>query len=173
MKTKSNGQIQLKTYNVMDIARYIVNYYNKHNSRITILKLHNLLYLIQAAFIMEYNKPCFDSKIEAWSYGPVVPAVQEKFKKYRYGALPSMTVWTEFNEKTWKFESFEFDETIISEDDKTLINSILDYFDNYSSCSLSYITCNQTPWLSSYTKNKYNEISIDKMRDYFESKKET
>lgn len=84
-----------------------------------------------------------------------------------------MTVWTEFNEKTWKFESFEFDETIISEDDKTLINSILDYFDNYSSCSLSYITCRQTPWLSSYAKNKCNEISINNIKNYFKPKKET
>lgn len=73
--------VKTKTYNVIDIARYIVNYYNEHNSRITILKLHNLLYLIQAAFVTEYNKPCFDAKIEAWSYGPVVPVVQEKFKK--------------------------------------------------------------------------------------------
>lgn len=56
------------------------------NSNTTNLVLQKLLYFIQAASLHYLNHPAFSDEIEAWQYGPVVPAAYKEFK-YNYEEL--------------------------------------------------------------------------------------
>lgn len=68
-------------YNALDISRYIINYCNDHDIEISNLKLQNLLYYIQAAFLVKYKKPAFFQNIIAWQYGVLVDDVNQEYKK--------------------------------------------------------------------------------------------
>ena len=61
-------------YSVLDLSEYII--FKKYG--ISCLKLQKILYFLQAEFLRKYNKLCFNSKIEAWDFGPVIPIVYEK-----------------------------------------------------------------------------------------------
>ena len=50
-------------------------------------KLQKILYFLQGYHLFIEGKPLFRNKIEAWTYGPVVPAVYEKYKNKRYTPL--------------------------------------------------------------------------------------
>ena len=46
------------------------------------LSLNKLVYYAQVKSLATTDKPLFDSKIEAWDYGPVEPEVYQAFKQY-------------------------------------------------------------------------------------------
>lgn len=41
-----------------------------------------MLYYAQGWYLAENNKPLFDDDFQAWVYGPAIPALYGKFKKY-------------------------------------------------------------------------------------------
>ncbi len=69
-------------YSAIVIANYIIEYEHSQNRRISNLKLQKLLYFVQAQFFRIIGVPCFNDKIEAWSFGPVVVNVYHAYKFY-------------------------------------------------------------------------------------------
>ena len=61
---------------VDDVATYIL----QRQGRMSAMKLHKLLYYCQAWHLVWEEEPLFDSEIEAWRDGPVVPDVFKKHK---------------------------------------------------------------------------------------------
>jgi uncharacterized phage-associated protein len=64
-------------YTASDIAAHIITHSN--NEHLNNLKLQKLLYLCQKQCLHERKMPLFEDKIEAWTYGPVVPAVYNAY----------------------------------------------------------------------------------------------
>lgn len=75
--------------NALTIAGYIVNRCIKSDTPISNLQLQKLLYLMQMAFLKKLGKPCFSDNMEAWQFGPAVPAVYYHF--CGFGAMP---IWS-------------------------------------------------------------------------------
>lgn len=70
-------------YDAVGIAYYILKYSRKElNQGISNLKLQKILYFIQAEFLVKKDEPCFEEIIEAWDFGPVIPAVYQEFKVF-------------------------------------------------------------------------------------------
>lgn len=69
-------------YHVLEVAKHVINYSIDQKNEISNLKLQKLLYYIQAAFLVDMDRKCFDSPILAWEYGPVVEEVYKNYKKY-------------------------------------------------------------------------------------------
>lgn len=76
-------------YNVIDVSSYIINYSNQINHPINNLKLQKLLYYIQAATLVETGRKCFNSKIIAWQFGPVVPEAYYYYEEYGRNNIPN------------------------------------------------------------------------------------
>ena len=57
-------------YDVQDVAEYVITYSEVKDYGISNLKLQKSLYLIQAYFLIQTEKPCFSEEIEAWDFGP-------------------------------------------------------------------------------------------------------
>ena len=74
-------------YNVMDVARYMINYSIEIGRPVSNLKLQKLLYFVQVAFIRQYGIPCFEEPIIHWRHGPVVESVYQKYKAYGAEAI--------------------------------------------------------------------------------------
>ena len=62
---------------VGDVAAYIM----QEKGRMTTMKLHKLLYYCQAWHVVWDEELLFDSKIEAWIDGPVIPEIYKLHRR--------------------------------------------------------------------------------------------
>lgn len=159
-------------YNVLDVCRYIINYCNTSQYGISNLKLQKILYFVQAYFLItDTQLPCFNERIEAWDFGPVVPTAYHEFKQYGASNIPSITSYIEYNRNNiWDATRKNFTENIIRLEDREKIRTIVDTFANYTATDLVNLTHNQAPWSRVYMPGRNNEISNDSIRGYFNAR---
>lgn len=155
-------------YNAHDIARYAVNYINMHGECVSNLKLQKILYYVQAAFLVEKNKPCFYQDIVNWQHGPVVPGVYHSFAKY--GDSPILYIGSvstlEYKDGRFAFRDHALTAYKISQEDILLINKVLDGLMCYDAWFLAARTMEEEPWVELGTN--YNSIILPiRIRDYF------
>ena len=158
------------SYNVIDVCRHVINYSNEHDYGVSNLKLQKLLYFIQAYFLTNKkdNTPCFDEKIEPWDFGPVVPEAYHEYKQYGSGDIPNIESYILFDEDDiWNSKRVGFTDNIIKDEDKVLIDKVIDKFADYSATDLVSLTHRQSPWFDAYEPHQNNEITIDAIREYF------
>lgn len=158
------------SYKVLEVCRHVINYSNEHNYGISNLKLQKVLYFIQAYFLIKKkdHTPCFDEKIEAWNFGPVVPKAYQEYGQYGSGDIPSVKSYIIFDvNDIWNIQRVKFDDNTISDDDKALMEIVIDKFADYSATDLVSLTHRQSPWIDAYVPYQNNEITINAIRDYF------
>jgi len=120
--TKSNGG---KIY--MAIA-YILH----SSGDTTPLALQKLLYYIQG-FYYAFNKAfLFPEDCEAWAHGPVYKRVYYCYNNYHYDPIKPNN---------------NFDEQQLTTSEKSIFDSVIDFFSCYSGKVLECFTHNETPWL--------------------------
>lgn len=156
------------TYPVRDVSHYIIVYSNKKDYGVSNLKLQKLLYFVQAFFLINDCPPCFDEKIEAWDFGPVVPEIYREYKRYGGMDIPTIDYYVKFDKKNiWNTERIYY-EDIISDDDKEMIQAVVDKFAHCSATFLVNLTHNQDPWIYAYVNGQRNEITKEDIKRYFE-----
>lgn len=72
--------------NAVDIAKYIVDKCIADDRLITNLAVQKILFFIQKEFLKQTGNVAFYDEIQAWKYGPVVPAAYRVF--CGFGAKP-------------------------------------------------------------------------------------
>jgi prophage ps3 protein 01 len=158
-------------YNVLDVCRHVINYSNEKDYGISNLKLQKILYFIQAYFLISTPEQCFVEDIEAWDFGPVVPEAYHEYKQYGSGDIPYIHYFFKFDEDDiWDSTSVEFKDNVISDEDKELMNSVVDKFSDYSATDLVSLTHRQAPWNNAYVRGMNNVIKIEAIKDYFNGK---
>ncbi len=126
-----------------EVADYIVNKYYINN-----LKLQNVLYFIQAKYLLELNKPCFEQSMEASSLGVVVADVYDKYKEYENGLIPHEA------------------KDVPDIGDSSLIDEVVKQCTKRSLSQLIDIITKQEPWKQA-NENYQSEITLDSMKAYF------
>lgn len=161
-------------YDVLNVSRYVINYSNIKKYGVSNLKLQKLLYFIQAYFLIVNKETCFKEDIEAWDFGPVVPAAYHEYRLFGSSNIPSIKSYTVI-EKNYndifqsKIKKIEFDETCISKNDRKLIEEVVDKFSDYSAADLVRMTHVQTPWMSAHGRGRNAIITIEAIRSYFDA----
>lgn len=116
------------------------------------LRINKLLYFIQGAFIIEYGETCFENKIFAWQFGPVIPEVYDAIKKNYINKLDDPNK-PDIND---------------NKKDKSLIEKVVRGFENKTSWELVDITHRQAPWVDAYDSGYNKEITPESMKDFYE-----
>lgn len=158
------------SYRVLDVCRHVINYSNECDYGISNLKLQKVLYFIQAYFLIEKkdHTPCFEEKIEAWNFGPVVPKAYLEYKQYGNGDIPTIKSYIVLDEDNiWNSKRVKFENTAITVEDKALIDKVVDKFADYTATDLVSLTHRQSLWNDAYVPYRHNEITINAMREYF------
>lgn len=156
------------SYKVLDVCRHVINYSNERDYGISNLKLQKVLYFIQAYFLTKKRTPCFDEKIEAWDFGPVVPKAYREYKQYGSGDIPTIKSYIMFDENDiWNSKRIKFEDTAIADEDKALIDKVTDKFADYSATDFVSLTHRQSPWIDAYAPYPNNEITVNAIREYF------
>ncbi len=110
---------------VFDVASYIL----ERRGSMTGMKLQKLVYYSQAWSLVWEEAPLFEEPIEAWAYGPVVPALYDlhrgnlEISKLRKG-----------------------DPDILSQNQKETIEKVLEYYGDRPTWWLSDLTHIEDPW---------------------------
>lgn len=156
-------------YNVLDICRFVINYSNEKDYGVSNLKLQKLLYFIQAYFLINSEEKCFNEKIEAWDFGPVVREAYLEYKQYGNCNIPSIDKYHKFHFSNGRFnmETIFYNKDDILQKDRTNIEKVVDMFSPYSATDLVTLTHNQAPWKNAYNNGRIREITIESLKEYF------
>ncbi len=150
--------LEFEEESALDIAENIINIYNAKvdelvknydivPEHITNLKLQKLLYFVQALCLMIFDKKAFPEKIIAWSYGPVVKEVYDRYKHNHNGEISS-----------------EREIKPISSGLYAIIKEVINSYGSIEASSLINFTHEEEPWLKT-EMNK--EINSDLIKNYF------
>ena len=152
-------------YSANEIAKEIIIHSNEKGYSISNLKLQKLLYFIQAIFLNEYQRACYEDTIEAWSFGPVVPNVYHNYKIFGAASISNQI----FNHDSFASNFTDTTSSIshLSNGDKEIIDNIVDEFSEYTASELVDITHHQDPWLDAYIPRYNNEITKESILCYF------
>lgn len=153
-------------YSAIDVSKYVINRSYDIDFRISNLELQKILYYIQAAFLVEKNKKCFEEKILAWEYGPVVREVYDEYKICGRARIPRQA---ESRKPVLNLETFEINLEKVSfnigEVDKGIINKILKAYSNITNpFELVRKTHSEEPWIKG---RESGVISEKDMKDYY------
>ena len=143
-------------YSVYDVAEYIIWRETKQKRPVSNLRLQKLLYFVQAYFLCTMAQPCFDSVIEAWDFGPVVPEIYHEYKIYGSSCIPAPQI---------------FDLHHFRSDDLARIDTMLDQCASQTTNRLVTITHAQDPWRDAYQNPFGNRITNDAIIRYYRGEK--
>ena len=137
-------------YSAIDIAKKIVCRTDVlHGDTISNLKLQKLLYYMQGFHLAWFGTPLFNERIEAWTYGPVVPVVFQEFKRYKQRAI---------NPERYS------DSLVLSGEEQQLFDRVYNEYNRFSAVTLMNMTHTEGPW-----KNHGigDEITNEELRTFF------
>jgi uncharacterized phage-associated protein len=145
----------MNTYGALEIANKIIckSASEDCGELVSNLKLQKLLYYMQGFHLAYFNTPLFNEDIEAWLYGPVVPVVYNKYK--RYG-----------NKGIGKNGAISISLDDAQED---LFYDVFSVYSIYSASGLMNLTHKEPPWKTTET-GAGNVISHKKMKDFFKTR---
>jgi len=154
-------------------SKAVANYFLAKGGDITQMKLHKLIYYAHGWHLALTDKPLINESVEAWEYGPVVPAVYHEFKD-----LGSKNI-------TRRAREFEFAgdgkftiraPAIGSNDERTkkILDRIWEVYGGLTAIQLSQMTHEQdSPWTETRKRNpgmKGVDIPTDLIKQYFKGR---
>lgn len=144
-------------YSAIKVANYFLMKAKEDRKDVTPLQLMKLVYLAHGWMLGVYGRHLIKEPIEAWQYGPVIPALYHKTKKFK-----SLPVEYPIEEEDLNFE----------DDEKTLLDKVYRTYVDWTGMKLSALTHMEgSPWFIVWKKKDVNSIiPNDIIREYYQDK---
>jgi uncharacterized phage-associated protein len=148
-------------YTALEIAVWFLGAIDrKAGDGITHLKLQKLVYYAQAWSLALLDRPLFDEVVEAWTHGPVVESVFQRFKDAGWENLPRLARKTEIDQQT-----------------VLLLRGVLATYGEHTARFLEDLTHREAPWQSareglSPTSRSRRVIPASVMKSYYRRQRE-
>ncbi len=141
----------------------VIAYIFKELEEVTPLMLQKLLYYIQGIDMALYDKTMFPEDCEAWAHGPVYPEVYYLFRDFKYNPIDDI-----------RFTMLDDATDILSEEERSVIDLVINTFGLYGGKALEKITHGEEPWEDA--RKGYAEgmpsnepVSKEAIKSYFKS----
>lgn len=152
--------------NVHETTDYIIERLHSMGTPLNVLKLHKLLYYVQAWHLAFYKTQLMPNvRFQAWVHGPVSRETYDRFvdSKHMYSPLTTDDIQTGFSSDG------------MPEHAKAHINSILDLYAPYTGDQLEHFTHQEEPWImarAGLASNQRSEALIDEaiMQSHYASR---
>ena len=160
-----NAAIQLENlFSVSDKMLRVISYVFEMLEEVTPLMLQKLLYFIQGVSYALNGKPMFSENCQAWVHGPVYPEVYEMFRDFKYNPIEDA-----------RFAIFDGNKDELTEDERRVVDLVVNTFGEYGGKVLERITHSEKPWKNArkgYGENiPSNELlSMESIKSYFVEK---
>lgn len=145
------------------VANFFLALAQECEEPITNLKINKLVYYTQAWHLAVFKEPLFADEIEAWVHGPVVPALYETYKSFRWMPIAA----DDLNKKEIKEE--------FSPEQQELLEDIVEIYFPETAYALEQLTHGEDPWmfarkgLAPYEPSN-NIITQESMKNYYARK---
>lgn len=144
-------------YNAIDLAKHVISYSNEKDYLMSYNKLPKILYYIQALFMIKRSRACFIEEIRACETGPEIDAISKEFD-----AITSLS-----EEANLKITEKEYLDNVIGDQDKDLIDSVVDLLSNFTSAELLNILRNQKPFKEAFDDPCDNIIKHESIKAFY------
>ena len=139
----------------------VISYIFESLEEVTPLALQKLLYFIQGLYSSKYDTPLFDDNCQAWVHGPVYADIYEMFSSFRYNPIDDP-----------RFELLKGKSANLDENERKVIDLVVNTFGLYGGKVLESITHEENPWNDAregYSDNEpsQEEISQEAIKNYF------
>lgn len=151
-------------FNVNHIADFFLGQLNPQSGdSITPLKLQKLVYYAQAWHVTIFGTPLFGERVEAWSHGPVVRELWERFRGI--GKDTSIPL-----------EGMVIDRIELPFDTLRLLNEVNQIYGEHSGSYLEKLTHSEDPWINArggipFHQCSSAEITLNSMKSYYSTKR--
>lgn len=125
---------------ISDKMLLTISYIFDQMQEITPLALQKLLYFVQGIHMVMFNEPLYKEDCMAWVHGPVYEDVYNLFKDFKYNPIEDN-----------RFAIFKERYEELGEQEKHVIDLVVNSFGKYSGKVLEKITHNETPWKNART----------------------
>jgi uncharacterized phage-associated protein len=144
-------------YSAAAIANVFLTISRENEKPITHMKLQKLTYISQGWSLALLDQSLFYDEIRAWQYGPVIPNLYEKLRKY--GGKPiDEIIPLDPRQATVEPDCPEM----------ALLKRVWDGYSKYSALTLSAITHRpETPWSTTWSDNPYGSIDDDVIKTHY------
>lgn len=122
-------------FSVSEKMLRVIAYVFEKLEEVTPLMLQKLLYFIQGIYSALYKSPIFSEDCRAWIHGPVYPEVYDLFKDFKYNPIDDA-----------RFVLLDGMADILTDDEKKVVDLVVNTFGMYSGKVLEKITHNEEPW---------------------------
>lgn len=148
-------------FSVSEKMLRVIAYVFERLEEVTPLMLQKLLYFIQGLSLALRGTPMFKEDCQAWAHGPVYPEVYYLFRDFKYNPIEDA-----------RFALFDGATDLLTDDEKEIINLVVNTFGVYGGKALERITHNEQPW--KLARRGYGdtipcnaELSKDSIKEYF------
>ena len=146
---------------VSDKMLLTISYVFEQMREITPLALQKILYFIQGLYMALFDKPLYEEDCMAWTHGPVYEDVYNLFKDFKYNPI---------DDNRFAIFKDRFEE--LGEQERKVIDLVINTFGKYSGKALESITHEELPWKNAREGYEASEpareiISKDEIRNYF------
>lgn len=143
-------------YNSRVVADYILN--SLPEKTVTPMKLLKLVYIAHGWYLAIKDRPLIKETVQAWQYGPVIPAVYYQYKEYGKNYIPVSGRYA----------------GEMSDEDETFVSKVVNVYKQLDGLQLSALTHeSDTPWHKTIQTNSQGEvhhgltISEDVIKEYY------
>ena len=113
----------------------VISYIFKKLREVTPLMLQKLLYFTQGVSYALNGRPIFPENCQAWVHGPVYPEVYDMFKDFKYNPIEDA-----------RFAIFDGIDNELDENERKVLDLVMNTFGEYGGRALERITHNEEPW---------------------------
>lgn len=113
----------------------VIAYVFEKLEEVTPLMLQKLLYFIQGIYSALYGRPIFAEDCRAWIHGPVYPEVYDLFRDFKYNPIDDA-----------RFALLEGAADVLTDEEKKVIDLVVNTFGIYGGKTLERIMHNEEPW---------------------------
>ncbi len=122
-------------FSVSDKMLRVIAYVFEKLEEVTPLMLQKLLYFVQGIYLALFDRPIFTEDCRAWVHGPVYPEVYDLFRDFKYNPIDDA-----------RFALLEGTKDALTENEKKVIDLVVNTFGLYGGKVLEKITHNEKPW---------------------------
>ncbi len=143
----------MATVTALEVSKLLLSWANRNGDLLTNLKLQKLLYYAQAWYLVNYDKPLFGDEIQAWDFGPVVPKVFNKFKKFKASPITYSECGNE--------------EHAFTQEQLGFLTEFFNVFSGFSATQLVSMSHEEAPWKDAYRVKAYSVVDTEGMKSFY------
>ncbi|MDO5406490.1 MAG: DUF4065 domain-containing protein [Eubacteriales bacterium] len=160
-KTQKEIMHLKQLFQISDKMLVVISYVFEQMQEVTPLALQKILYFAQGIYMALYKEELYLEDCVAWERGPVYETVYNLFRDFKYNPIDD-----------YRFVIFSGRSKELMNQERMVLNLVVETFGRYSGKTLEMITRNETPWLETrikYEKDCVSSVIITKesMKKYF------